>query len=127
MNKIMLIGHLGKDAELTYTPNGAAVAKFSLATSRRYTDKASGERKSDTTWFNIVAWEKLAETCSTYLKKGAKVFVEGRMVTREYTDKDNIKRTAWDVVISEMEMLDNKPANGTAAATPAGTGEEFPF
>lgn len=125
MNKIMLIGNLGRDPEMTYTPSGSAVTKFSLAVSRRWLDKASGEKKEETTWFNIVAWERLAETCSQYLKKGAKVFVEGRFVSREYTDKDNVKRTAYDVVITEMEMLDKAPTS--QGATPPSEGESFPF
>jgi len=128
MNKVMLIGRLGRDPEMTYTPTGAAVTKFSLATDRKYKDKATGEVKSDTTWFNLVAWERLAETCNQYLKKGHKVFVEGRFVSREYTDKDGVKRTAFDVVITEMEMLEAKPKEGSTASTGEASGaEDFPF
>lgn len=128
MNKIIMIGHLGRDPEMTFTPSGSAVTKFSLAVSRKWTEKASSEKKSETTWFNIVAWERLAETCNQYLHKGSKVYIEGRMTSREYTDKDNVKRTVWDVVISEMEMLDTKPADGTPASAPTSAdGKEFPF
>lgn len=130
MNKVMLIGRLGKDPEMTYTPGGAAVTKVSLATSRKWTDKTTGERKEETTWFNLVFWEKLAELASQYLKKGSKVFVEGRFVSRKYTDKDGVERTAFDVVVAEMEMLDSKPTDASAAV-PAHAAtvnaEDFPF
>lgn len=130
MNKVMLIGRLGKEPEMTYTPGGAAVTKVSLATSRKWTDKTTGERKEETTWFNLVFWEKLAELASQYLKKGSKVFVEGRFVSRKYTDKDGVERTAFDVVVTEMEMLDSKPTDASAAV-PAHAAtvnaEDFPF
>ena len=129
MNKVILIGRLGKEPEMTYTPSGSAVTKFSLATDRRWKDKSTGEIKNDTTWFNVVAWERLAETCNQYLHKGHKVYIEGRFVSREYTDKDGNKRTAFDVVISEMEMLESKPKDGPASgAGEAPSGDnDFPF
>ncbi len=137
MNKVMLIGNVGKDPELTYTPSGSAVAKFTLAVNRRWNDKASGERKEETTWFNLVAWDRLAETCSQYIHKGSKIFVEGRFVSREYTDKEGVKRTVFDVVLSDMEMLDTKGAGGSASGAAAASsaaasgevsgGEDFPF
>ncbi|HEX6543035.1 MAG TPA: single-stranded DNA-binding protein [Ktedonobacterales bacterium] len=116
LNKIMLIGNLGRDPELSYTPSGKAIAKFSLAVSRRRRDE-SGEMREETTWFNIVAWERLAETCNNYLHKGSKVYIEGRMTSRKYTDKDGIERTVWDVVASEMEMLDPKGASGSGGGS----------
>lgn len=106
MNKIILIGNLGREPEMTYTNNGLAVTKFSLAVTRRAKANSAGARETD--WFNIVAWDKLAETCSNYLHKGQKIYVEGRLEQRSYVDKDNIKRTAIDVVINEMEMLTPK-------------------
>ncbi len=90
LNKIMLIGNLGRDPELSYTPSGKAIAKFSLAVSRRRRDPESGEQREETTWFNIVAWERLAETCNNYLHKGSKAYIEGRMNSRKFT----LKR--WD-------------------------------
>src|SRR5579875_971767 len=123
MNKIMLIGNVGREPEMTYTPSGSPVTKFSLATNRRWKDKTTGEMKEETTWFNIVAWERLAETCSNYVHKGSKIFVEGRLVIREYTDKDNVQRRAVDVVITDMELLDSKgsgPSAGGAGASAAG-------
>jgi single-strand DNA-binding protein len=108
MNKIMLIGNLGRDPDMSYTESGVAFTKFSLAVNR-VTKLPSGERKEETEWFNIVAWRQLAETCSTYLKKGQKVFVEGRLQSRKYTNpKDGIERTLYDVVITDMEMLTPK-------------------
>ena len=135
MNKVMLIGNVGREPEMTYTPSGSAVTKFSLAVSRRWKDKSSGDQKEETTWFNIVAWERLAETCSNYVHKGSKIFVEGRFVSRDYTDKDGNKRTAFDIVITEMELLDSKgsrPADqsgGGSVAPSTGEvgGEDFPF
>ncbi|GHO86764.1 single-stranded DNA-binding protein [Dictyobacter formicarum] len=106
MNKIILIGNLGRDPEMSYTQNGTAVTKFTLAVTRRYGKSASGERETD--WFNIVAWNQLAETCNNYLKKGQKVYVEGRLEQRKYTDKEGTPRTAIDVIINEMEMLTPK-------------------
>lgn len=138
MNKVMLIGNAGKEPEMTYTPSGSAVTKFSLAVSRRWNDKQSGERKEETTWFNLVAWDRLAETCSQYVHKGSKIFVEGRFVSREYTDKDGVQRRVFDVVLTEMELLDPKGAGqnsgagqgqNSAAPVSAGEigGEDFPF
>ncbi|HEU0002312.1 MAG TPA: single-stranded DNA-binding protein, partial [Ktedonobacteraceae bacterium] len=105
MNKIFLIGRLGKDPELQVTPDGTPVTKFSLAVNR-YSRSSSGERKEETDWFNISAWRQLAETCEKYLHKGSKVYVEGRISQRKYTDRDGIQRTSIDVTITEMEMLD---------------------
>jgi len=106
MNKIILIGNLGRDPDMSYTTNGTAVTKFTLAVARRTKPNNSGERETD--WFNIVAWQQLAEICNNYLKKGQKVYVEGRLEQRRYTDKEGNNRTAIDVVINEMEMLTPK-------------------
>ena len=120
LNKIMLIGNLGKDPEMNYTPSGNAVTKFSLAVNR-YKKSSTGERQEETEWFNIVAWDKLAETCNTYLHKGSKVFIEGRVSQRKYTDKNGIERYTFDVVASDMEMLTPKSAqSGSSSAFLAG-------
>ena len=123
LNKIMLIGNLGRDPEMSYTQAGKAVTKFSLAVSRRSKDRTTGERKDETQWFNVVAWEGLAETCNTYLHKGAKVYIDGRMTSRKYTNKDNVEVTAWDVIAESMEMLD--PKGATHGAT-QDTGTDTP-
>ena len=114
MNKIMLIGNLGRDPEMSYTNSGTAVTKFTLAVTRRG-KSASGERETD--WFNIVAWSQLAETCNNYLKKGQKVFVEGRLEQRRYTDRNGVERTAIDVVINDMEMLTPKNQQPVASSS----------
>jgi len=114
LNKIMLIGNLGKDPEMNYTPSGTAVTKFSLAVSR-YRKSSTGERQEETEWFNIVAWDKLAETCNQYLHKGSKVYIEGRVQQRKYTDKNGIERYAFDVVVNDMEMLTPKSAQSSSS------------
>src|SRR5215469_3401012 len=106
MNKIMLIGNLGRDPDMSYTPSGKAVTRFSLAVNRRV--KSSERTAEDTEWFNIVAWENLAETCNNYLHKGTKVFIEGRLQQRKYTDKEGAQRTAVEVIATEMEILTPK-------------------
>ncbi|HEX8997263.1 MAG TPA: single-stranded DNA-binding protein [Ktedonobacterales bacterium] len=130
MNKIMLIGNLGKDPELNYTPSGTAITKFTMAVNRRMRDRDSGERRDETTWFNIVAWNQLAETCNQYLHKGSKVYIEGRMTSRKFTDKDGNERTAWEVTANEMEMLDPK-GQGQGSSSGGGyddmTADEVPF
>ena len=107
LNKIMLIGNLGRDPELQVTPDGTPVTRFSLAVNRTY-NTSSGERKQETEWFNIVAWRQLAEICEKYLHKGSKVYIEGRLTQRKYTDREGIQRTAVDVIASDMRMLDSK-------------------
>jgi len=115
MNKIILIGNLGRDPEMNYTQSGTAVTKFSLAVNR-ISKSQSGERQTETEWFNIIAWNQLAETCSKYLQKGHKVYVEGRLTQRKYTDRNNVERTAVEVIINEMEMLtpkDRQPSSSS--------------
>src|SRR5438477_3832789 len=109
LNKIMLIGNLGRDPELNVTSDGTPVTRFSLAVSRNY-KTSSGEKREETEWFNIVAWRQLAEICEKYLRKGSKVYIEGRLAQRKYTDKNGIERIAVEVIASDMEMLSPKPA-----------------
>ena len=113
LNKVLLIGHLGKDPELKYTPNGTAVCNFSLATTESY--KADdGNWVDKTEWHNITAWRKLAETCANYLKKGSKIYAEGKIATDTY-EKDGIKRYMTKVVINSMIMLDSKGSSSEMA------------
>jgi single-strand DNA-binding protein len=121
MNKILLIGNLGRDPEMSYTPSGLAVTRFSLAVNR-VTKSPSGERQQETQWLNIVAWRQLAEICNTYLHKGSKIFVEGRLQLRKYTDDDGIPRTAVEVIASGMEML--TPKEKQSGASPDTSSEE---
>lgn len=124
LNKIMLIGHLGKDPDFNVTPDGTPVAKFTLAVNR-YGKSSSGERKEETEWFNIVAWRQLAEICEKFLHKGSKVYIEGRVQQRKYTDREGVQRSAFDVIANDMKMLDSKAASGGAgsyAASGSGSG-----
>lgn len=113
LNKIMLIGNLGRDPEMNVTGDGTPFTRFSLAVSRSYKSN-TGERREETEWFNIVAWRQLAETCNTYLHKGSKVYIEGRLTQRKYTDKNGVERTSVDVIASEMEMLTPKGTQGSS-------------
>jgi len=117
LNKVMLIGRLGRDPELRYTQNGQTVAKFSVATDEVWVDK-SGTKQSRVEWHNIVAWGKLAEICNQYLKKGRLVYVEGRIQTRQWEDQSGGKRSTTEIVISDMNILESRAA---AAAEPAAT------
>ena len=110
VNKVILVGNLGKDPELNVTPDGTPVTKFSLAVNRN-TKTSTGERKEETEWFNIVAWRQLAEVCERYLHKGSKVYIEGRLTQRKYTDREGVQRTAVDVIANDMQMLDSKSAS----------------
>ena len=105
MNKVFLIGNLGKDPELSYTPGGVAVAKFSVATSEKWKDDA-GNQQERTEWHNIVAWRKLAEVVAQYLKKGSSVHIEGKLQTRSWDDKKTgVKRYATEIVLENLIML----------------------
>lgn len=110
LNKVLLIGHIGKDPELSYIPSGAAVCKFTLATNESYKGD-DGNLVEKTEWHNITAWRKLAEICSTYLKKGSKVYLEGKIQTDTY-EKDGKKNYFTKIVISDMVMLDSKSSSG---------------
>ena len=122
LNKIMLIGNLGRDPELQVTSDGTPVTKFSLAVSRSYKSR-TGEAKEETEWFNIVAWNKLAEICEKYLHKGSKIYVEGRITQRKYTDREGVQRTAVDVIMSDMQMLTPKSASGGSEGYSTGTSD----
>ncbi len=115
LNKIMLIGNLGKDPDFNVTPEGTPVAKFSMAVSRNAKNR-NGERVKETEWFNIVAWRQLAEICEKYLHKGSKVYIEGRLTQRKYTDKEGIQRTAIEVIANDMQMLDSKESSGGSSS-----------
>jgi single-strand DNA-binding protein len=105
VNKVILVGNLGKDPELKYTPSGTAVAKFSIATSSRYKDK-NDQWQEQTEWHNVVAWARLAEIAGEYLKKGSKVYVEGRLQTRSWDDKNtNQKKYMTEVVVNDLVLL----------------------
>ncbi|EKD64885.1 MAG: hypothetical protein ACD_50C00270G0002 [uncultured bacterium] len=107
LNRVQLIGNLTRDPELRYTPSGTAVCSFGLATNRSWKTE-SGEKRDEAEFHNIVAWNKLAELCSQFLVKGRKVYVEGRLATRNWTSQDGTQKTRTEVVISDMILLDSK-------------------
>ena len=110
VNKAILIGRLGKDPEIRYTPDGAMVTNFNLATDEQWKDK-NGEKVQKTEWHRIVAFGKLAEICGNYLVKGKLIFVEGRIQTRSWEDKEGVKRYTTEIVANNMQMLDPKGQN----------------
>jgi single-strand DNA-binding protein len=120
VNKVILVGHLGRDAETKFTPGGAAVTRFSVATNRRWKDQQSGEWKEETDWSNVVLWR--SENLANYLTKGKQVYVEGRLQTRSYDDKDGKKVYATEVVAEDVILLGGQGGGGGQAG---GRGDEF--
>lgn len=118
LNKVMLIGNLGKDPEVRHLENGAAVANFSIATAESYKDKNSGEIISNTDWHNVVVWRGLADVAEKYLKKGDKVYLEGKLRSRSYQDQQGVTKYITEVVVDDMVMLGNKNSNESANQTP---------
>ncbi|MBW2621296.1 MAG: single-stranded DNA-binding protein [Deltaproteobacteria bacterium] len=106
VNKVIIIGNLGRDPEIRYTQNGKAVCNFSVAV----TEKRGGNENTE--WFNVVAWEKLAEICGEYLSKGRQVYIEGRLQTREWEDRDGNKRQTTEIVALQMQMIGGGPGGG---------------
>lgn len=123
VNKVILIGNLGRDPEVRHLENGAVVANFSIATSETYTDKNTGERRTNTDWHNIVLWRGLAEIAEKFLRKGQKIYVEGKLKTRSWQDKDGNTRYTTEVLGEEMTMLSraDKPTAPSAPYSQEGT------
>lgn len=121
VNKVILIGNLGKDPEVKYFPNGDAFCNTTLATSESWTDKQSGEKKERTEWHNVVLTRKLAEIAGQYLKKGAKIYVEGSLRTRKW-EKDGVERYTTEIVVQDMQMLDGRGGGDNAGAGGGGGG-----
>jgi single-strand DNA-binding protein len=107
VNKVILIGRLGRDPEVRYTPSGVAVANFTIATSDEWTDKNTGQKQERTEWHRIVAWRRLGEICGEYLHKGSQVYIEGRLQTRSWEDGDSNTRYTTEIVAQNMQMLGN--------------------
>ena len=138
MNKIIVIGNLGRDPEMRYTPNGQAVTSFSVASNRKYTT-AAGEQREETEWFNVSAWGKLGETCNQWLTKGSQVYVEGRLSSRTYEGRDGQTRFVNEINLTDVQFLsrgagagdepppyDNEP--GIMDSEPAGDdADDLPF
>ena len=130
MNKILIIGNLGSDPEMRYTPNGSSVTSFTVATNRRYRTSA-GENREETEWFRISAWNRLAETCNQYLQRGSKVYVEGRLTSRTYVGNDGQTRVSLDVNASEVRFIDSRNASqagsGSTGPDSGSTGPDSGF
>ncbi|MRS02490.1 single-stranded DNA-binding protein [bacterium] len=130
LNKVMIIGHLGRDPEMRYTPSGRPVTTFTVATNRSW-NTTDGEKHNETEWFNVVSWGNLAEICKQYLSKGQQVYVEGRLQTRRWEDADNIKRSSVEIVASEMMILgdrhESNQSNADAQEPDLINDEEYPF
>ena len=129
LNKVMIIGNLGKDPEMRYTTSGKPITSFRVAASRTWKTSA-GEKRTETEWFDVVAWGNLAEICNQYLKQGQQVYIEGRLHTRRWEDADSNPRTTTEIVASEMVMLgDHKHANDQPSDDYPGESieDEFPF
>jgi single-strand DNA-binding protein len=120
VNKVILIGNLGADPEVRFTPGGQAVANFRIATSESWTDKTSGQKQERTEWHRIVVWGKLGELCGEYLAKGRQCYVEGRLQTREWTDKENTNNYTTEVVATAVQFLGSR--DGAGAGAGAGRG-----
>lgn len=141
VNKVTLIGRLGRDPELKYTQSGTAYCRFSIATDDQWTDRSSGEKQERTEWHNIVAWERLAEICGQYLAKGRMVYIEGSIQSRQWEDQDGNKRTSFDIRAREMVMLGgpgdggggggsrrgSAPDSGSASGSGSGSSDNAPI
>ena len=130
INKVILIGNLGSDPEVRYTPDGAAVANFSIATSDEWTDKATNEKKKRTEWHRIVAWRRLGEICGEYLSKGKQVYIEGKLQTRSW-EKDGVTRYTTEIVASDVQFLGTRDSADTyrpsePSQTPESSGPSVP-
>jgi single-strand DNA-binding protein len=127
INKVILVGHLGRDPELRHTPSGMAVCNVSLATSSRRKDKQSGETVEETQWHRVIFYERLAEIAGEYLQKGKMVYIEGRLKYGKYTDKDGVERNTTDIVATEMQMLGGREdGRGQQGAAPRAAGGQAP-
>ena len=124
INKVILIGNLGRDPEVRYTPSGSAVCNVTLATTRSWKGKDSGEKQEETEWHRIVFYDRLAEIAGEYLKKGRSVYVEGRLKTRKWTDKEGKEQYTTEVIANEMQMLGSREGMGGGAPSDDGGGYE---
>ena len=112
VNKVILIGNLGKDPEVRYAPSGSAICSITVATSRQWKDKTTGEKQEETEWHRVTFFDRLAEVAGEYLKKGKSVYIEGRLKTRKWTDKEGVERYSTDILADEMKMLGSREGAG---------------
>lgn len=125
INKVIIVGNLGKDPEVRYMPSGGAVANVTLATSESWKDKASGEQKERTEWHNVVFYQRLAEIVGEYLKKGSQIYIEGSLRTRKWQDKQGNDRYTTEIIASEMQMLGGRSGSGGGASAGGGSSSSF--
>ncbi len=125
VNKVILIGHLGRDPETRYTSGGEAVCNFSIATNESWKDKASGEKREATEWHKIVTYRKLAEIAGQYLKKGSQVYIEGKLKTRKWTDKDGQDRYTTEIEATEFQMLGGRGQGSNDSQQQGGSGSDY--
>ena len=114
VNKVIIVGNLGRDPEVSYTPSGTAKALLNVATSDTWKDKATGEKKERTEWHRIVVWDKLGEICGKYLSKGRQVYIEGKLQSRSYDDKEGVKRYITEIVAQDVQFLGGNRENADA-------------
>lgn len=126
LNKVMVIGHLGRDPEMRYTPSGKPVTTFTVATSRTWTS-SDGERHTDTEWFNIVTWGNLAEICKQYLNKSQQVYIEGRLQSRRWEDSNGAKHTSIEIVANEMMILGDRRESSDTQSEDTGLDDPDPL
>jgi single-strand DNA-binding protein len=122
VNKVILVGNLGRDPEVRYTPSGAAVCNVSLATTRQWKSKDTGDKQEETEWHRVVFYDRLAEIAGEYLKKGRSIYVMGRLKTRKWQDKDGVEKYTTEVIAEEMQMLGGREGTGAGAADEGGSG-----
>jgi single-strand DNA-binding protein len=114
LNRMMIIGNVGKNPEMRFSPSGSAVTNFSVAVNNSYTSKATNEKITETEWFNVVTWGKLAEICNQYLVKGKSIYVEGRLKTRSWDGNDGQKKYRTEIIASQIQFLGSRPTGATA-------------
>jgi single-strand DNA-binding protein len=124
VNKVILVGNCGRDPEVRYTANGAAICNISLATSRQWKDKTTGDRQEETEWHRVVFYDRLAEIAGEYVKKGRSVYVEGRLKTRKWTDKDGVEKYTTEVVADQMQLLGSREGGGMGGGMGGGDTDE---
>ena len=122
VNKVIVVGNLGKDPETRYSPNGGAICNVRIATTRNWKDKATGEKKEETEWHSVVFYDRLAEIAGEYLKKGRTVYVEGRLTTRKWQDKEGQDRYTTEIIAAEMQLLGSREGMGGGGSMPADDG-----
>ncbi len=124
VNKVIIVGNLGKDPEIRYLPSGSAICSVNIATSRQWKDKTSGERQEETEWHRVTFFDRMAEIAGEYLKKGKSVYVEGRLKTRKYTDKDGVEKYATDIIATDMQLLGGREGGASGGGMGGSTSDD---